>query len=728
MKNTLPIAMLLCACLAANAQSFNYKPLQAQGEIPLDFSARYSEKVEIEAKKLDSLKGKELKNELSYHAYNEFVVDAYLTSGKVIYGDELTAYLNDVLDVVLSEDKDLRDEMRVYAVKDADFNAHTTSKGIIFVNMGLLAQLATEAQLAYVLAHEVVHYANNHVRKNYDFKKTTSKNSNAYDYDVDKLAKTYYDYSKENELEADKQGYQSYFARTNYSTLAPFELMDIMLYSYLPFDEIEFDVAIFNTETFGLASEDMREFAAKEISAREDVSDIMSTHPNIKARTEAIKEFLDLKKEGSDFLVSQTRFNALREQARFESLDDYLITASYDKAIYQAFLLLQTYPTDDYLKRAIVYAVYGSAVYKNRNKLPSTVKNMDEVEGELSRIRYIIHNIENENLNTMAVAMSYEYYRNHQDDKLAKRMYEDAVWELARYHKKKLKDYELMPSFTETDSTAEEEIELNTTGKVKRLKKRKVNGAIYQMKYAFSTYLADSAFTSSFTRLVIEAEDTYDETEENIGGKGVTNVMVVTPESYTLQVKGSAINFKKSEQGEIAFVEAIKSSSKNLGVEMQLFDYKYVTKVDADRFNELQTLQLWYDEHLNHEKIGIVHYMFSRVDPICDKYGSDHLMYTGILNLSNKGANKNSGLGSRVYAGYLKLGLSIAFLPAAPFIFGVGFVPSYSSYQFVRVVNLRSDKMVLTKSYEFDQYRSTAIQNTLIYNQIDELRSEPKYK
>lgn len=758
-------------CITAMAQSFRFKPLSAQGPVPDDFTKDYYSKMQKEIERLEKSKDLDKKEEIHFHQMNEFLVDRYMTTGKVIYGDEITIYLNKVLDKVLEKHQSLRRELRVYAVRSADFNAYTTNNGIIFVNMGLLAELATEAQLAYVLAHEIVHYVENHVRKDYDFKGDILQNRSTFDDNTVAVSKSYYSFSKEHEIEADQKGYTEYFAHTGYSKLAPFELMEIMLYSYLPFDEIEFDINILNSKHYGISNLELREFEAQPISARDDVSDAMSTHPNIKKRTEALYDFLRKKKEGSDFLVSETDFYRVRDLARFESLDDYLRTARFDRAIYQAFLLMKKYPDDDYLKRAIVFAIYGTSVYKNYFELPPYVKNMKGVEGELSRVRNILKKIEPESLNILAVAKTYEYYKLHPDDLLAKRMYQDAMWELTHFHNKKLTYFDEMPAFSQTeagDSTAntkvpEAEVEMKTTGKVKRLKEnKKESQEFFDAKYAFSSYLEDTSFTNYFLKLASAVQSfnenqlprvatksnkkgdaitlqelrkrpdlfpgeffVYPEKKRNLGGQGIYSAFVITPEIYSLKTRQEGLNYKKSAQSLNYFVNDLQQSANNLGMNLEIFDYKLVD--DSDRFNDMQLLQLWYDERNEHKNVDMVTYMFDRIHPLCDKYNTSHLLASGSVSVNTKGMKEFERDVQKAGVLFSVLIGSAVFFPAAPFITGTALMPTQKTFQYMRVIDLKTDKVVYYRSLETKQIRSRSNSKALMYNQLNEISSKPKY-
>jgi len=772
MKHLINLSLVFVLSTSAMAQTFDFRPLSAQGSIPEDFSKNYYAKMQAEIDRIGNLKSTERSEEVEFHQMNEFLVDAFMTSGKVIYGDEITDYLNKVLDKLLANHKSLRNEIRVYAVRDAEFNAYTTNNGIIFVNMGLLAELATEAQLAYVLAHEVVHYAENHVRKDHKYKKEAIKQSGTLARNSVDIDERYYAFSKEHEIEADEKGYKDYFEQSGYSKVAPFELMDIMLYSYLPFDEVEFDVDFLNSKHFGIASKELRDFEALPISAREDVSDSLSSHPNIKKRTEALSNFLKKKKEGSDFLVSEQEFIYVRNLARYESLDDFLRTAKFDRAIYQAFLLMQQYPDDDYLKRAVAFAIYGTSVYKNYGQLPPHVHRMIGTEGELSRVRYILKKVDAESLNILAVAKTYEYYNAHPDDLLAKRIYQDALWELTHYHGKTLSFFKEIPTIEtvaegDTTSQEEEEVEMATTGKVKRLKenKKEIEEDIFSSKYAFSSYLEDSAFTNYFSKLV-KAVEIFNEKElprlatsqnkkgkeqtlkdvrnrkkmpaghyyvypnkkENIGGKGIKSALVITPESYTLHAGFKGLDYQNSVESLDTYVKDLQTTASNLKIKLEIFDYKYVDDFDSEKFNDMQLLQMWYEERNLHKNVDMVTYMFDRVNPLCAKYNTNHLLYTGTVSIKTMGLSEFKDASKKTNSGYAKLATAFILPPSAPFIIGASVIPTFNTYQFIRVIDMQTDKVVYYNSYETKQLRNRSTTKALTYNQLNEMSAKPKYK
>jgi predicted Zn-dependent protease len=84
---------------------------------------------------------------------------ALRTSGRVVGDPALTAY---VREVVCRVGGPLCQDVRVYVVQTPDVNAAMAPNGAMQVWTGLLLRVENEAQLAYVVAHEMGHYVKRH--------------------------------------------------------------------------------------------------------------------------------------------------------------------------------------------------------------------------------------------------------------------------------------------------------------------------------------------------------------------------------------------------------------------------------------------------------------------------------------------------------------------------------------------------------------------------------------
>jgi predicted Zn-dependent protease len=81
------------------------------------------------------------------------------TSGRLVTDPALNAYVRGVVCKVAAE---YCRDLRVYVMQIPEFNASMAPNGFMVVLTGLLLRSRDEAQLAYVLAHEVSHYERRH--------------------------------------------------------------------------------------------------------------------------------------------------------------------------------------------------------------------------------------------------------------------------------------------------------------------------------------------------------------------------------------------------------------------------------------------------------------------------------------------------------------------------------------------------------------------------------------
>lgn len=84
-----------------------------------------------------------------------------LKASKLLVRDQaLDAYLRNVLCGLISEDKCRA--IRIYVVRNPDFNASMAPNGMMLVNSGLLLRTRDEAELAAILGHEFSHFERRH--------------------------------------------------------------------------------------------------------------------------------------------------------------------------------------------------------------------------------------------------------------------------------------------------------------------------------------------------------------------------------------------------------------------------------------------------------------------------------------------------------------------------------------------------------------------------------------
>lgn len=96
---------------------------------------------------------------------------ALLKSGHVRADPALAAYLQAIMERVFPE---FAGQLQVQVANDSSLNAFALPQGTVFINMGLLARLENEAQLATILAHEGSHFIHRHGYQNIRHAKSLS--------------------------------------------------------------------------------------------------------------------------------------------------------------------------------------------------------------------------------------------------------------------------------------------------------------------------------------------------------------------------------------------------------------------------------------------------------------------------------------------------------------------------------------------------------------------------
>lgn len=381
----------------AQKQDFNnFQTLRSEGAIPKDFNTSTQDKIEADlAVRRETLSEQEQKD---FTKKIHFGVDELLQSGKIIYGDEISNYVSKVAKNLLKDNPELYNELRFYTVKSNITNALSTDQGIILVTTGLISQLTSEAELAYVLAHEIIHYTEKHAMDWFEF----SKNE-----DVINRMKEMSIHSQDREFEADVKGIDLYL-KSGYSKEHMTVLFDVLAYSYLPIDEVPFPQTYFNTEICNIPSKNFPE-NKYDIKLDENYDDRRSTHPNIKRRKTKALETADTLSgwgKATNFLPIE-EFKYVRNIARFERLRSDMLDKSYDQAIYTIFILEKSFPNSLYLTRMKCQAWNGLSFARSKQRDNfnfQTYGKLNEfgLEGEIATLQVFLLKLSKIEIATLA--------------------------------------------------------------------------------------------------------------------------------------------------------------------------------------------------------------------------------------------------------------------------------------------------------------------------------------
>jgi beta-barrel assembly-enhancing protease len=384
-----------------------YQPLKCSGEIPAEFRTLLSAKVQKSMTTESTIKRtySDKKSVVDFISKSNRSLDELLTSGKVLFGDSISNYLDRVASIILKFDPETKEQLRFYAIKSDEVNAFATSEGAIFVTIGLMARLENEAQLAYVLAHEITHFLNKHsismvLEEN---KIESNSNINWYHRQGETIAKLSA-FSKEFEMEADQFGLYL-LAKAGYSKDGAKSMLEILLKYSLEIEEKKFDPHFMELDSMLFPAQftvDTMQYIIDYSSERDDK---YSSHPNIRKRQAAIESLLkDMSgEEGELFFLGEQKFNQIKLLAQYETIHLNILNQNYVYAIYNAQVQLQSDPDNQYIEESLGKALYGLSRYKSCFDYNEIKDGYINSKGQLQRCYSLFYILSNGQINIIAI-------------------------------------------------------------------------------------------------------------------------------------------------------------------------------------------------------------------------------------------------------------------------------------------------------------------------------------
>ena len=656
-----------------NAQQFakDYTPISSSGTLPDEF-LKTARAMSVEDIKTIGY-GQDRAVKQQFVMANNYFLKDLLLSGEVLINDPLTKYVNKVADEVLKSNPLLRQQIHIYVTKSSDVNAYAFDKGFIFINVGLLAQLENEAQLAYVLAHEIDHVMKKHSVTEYVENVKLENGTSSYErgsYDERSLAK--YKFSKEQESDADIEGL-NLIKKTNYSIKALNGAFDVLQYSYLPFELVDFKKSFFEDEYLTLPDTLFLK-KTSEIKANDDYDDTKSTHPNIRKRRGAIEPELKVSDEASrkKYLVSEEVFKSTRESARFELCRLYMVERDYMNAIYASYILLEKYPDNLFLKKTVSQGLYNVLVNKsttgNRSTLSisgnSTMSSRSyaipdyaSIEGASQRVYYMMENLESKELNTLALSYTFKAHKQYPDDKTLSAL-TDSLFsfminsnslflnDFSKKSKAELKSLDTV-AVVKVDST---DVEESKYSKIKKQQQKvEVETDDNFTKYAFVGLLKDDEFVNRYSKMARGLTQKPTTTDEYVKKSkpqakkkttdapffGIDKVVFIDP--FYMKVKNEHgnenVQFYESEDRQQVLLDIQKKCADRLKLQYTCLTTKDIAAGDIEKYNDNALLNEWLGERFKHgDNNDELVTSSENMKQLIDKLGAKYVAWSGVYN------------------------------------------------------------------------------------------------
>jgi hypothetical protein len=737
MKKTIAFTLLLVfynSFGTLKAQDLNdFTRLEAKGAIPKDFLIRSSEKI-----KTDQEANEDKDLDKKFFESTRYAIDELLLSGQILFNEELSIYLNKVASYTLSGEKELLSQLRFYVLKSTDVNAYSTDQGIIFFTTGLLAQLENEAQLAYIIAHEASHFILKHVREGYVEDKEIRSGTGKYERTNNKsVISQLTTYQKENELAADRKGIEIYL-KTEYGTDEIFSSFEMLLYSYLPFNELKFDTNFFNTEFFKIPSIYFPD-TSNTILLDEDYDDSDHSHPNIQTRIDKAFEVLgENKSQGNlKYKISETDFIRIRHLARFEGLNLLLSQREYVKTLYTVFLLKKEFPNNRFIDLCTVKALYGLAKYKNAGRYDEVTEKPQNIEGESYMLHYFFSIIEREALSVLAYRFAYDMRVKYGADKTFALYEQDMKKELAINSEIRLNDLKDVPYYSAgqdqkepslifdiDDSIAKVEIselskyeKIRLKKKLQELKERKEDpesSADDYYLYGLSDLVSNGKFIDELMAISkaerIEANENIDEDDQKKSNESFDNVVLVDPYLVYHSFRNEE-NFEQAELNKIEVANLLSQDYPKLELNTTLIDSKQLNEENVAQYNEIGLIFQWMQEIVEHDEIGMISSSNDLMETVSTKYGTEHFVFTGFFGYKDRKKPTSWRLAG------------LAFFPLIPLVI-LNLVIVQDNLQIVTVsVNSSTDQIEFSSSEDFAMYGSPKVIEVYIYDLLYRLKN-----
>lgn len=780
MKKHVFLGFLFCISFAFSslfAQDFSkdYKPLKAKGNIPADFTDSYIKKIRDDKRggivSSDRRSDKKLKDE--FKTISHYAIDRNLLSGKVLFGDPVTDYINKVADKLLENDPDLRKKLRFYAVKDAEVNAFSTYQGIVFVNLGLLAQVQNEAQLAFVLAHEIAHYTENHVMTSYLRTQRALKSR-----DFNKLHRSdkvieLSSYSKEYEFEADELALKR-MLKTDYGIQYMEGIFDVLMYSYLPYDEVDFTKTFLENENYYFP----KEFLLKKtqaIKVSEDYDDSKSSHPNIRRRKELFEKLVEKSREkgaNKAYLTSEKEFEIAQWQSRFEMSRIYLANQNYGMAIYNSFLLLQQYPDNAYAQIVLAKAIFGLGCH-GILKIDKSVSNQElskkiefsngvfddytKLEGSVQGMYYFFYQFNREELIGLGVKQLWEAASKFGDKHGIKDYAEKALHFYVEEYNKPLSSFLTKPRaelLKELETSLEEakakESENATKSKIEKIEQKKDAQVTEKLQkesdfngYVFYSLKDNPAFKSVYLdaydkkkpktkqkqeRLTLkekaekikEEEREEKRAEKNGESLGIKRVVLLEP--YYVYLRNKTMlhtdldfvpDFSKADVEREKLTNVLASASKATGVNIHLIDPKTFGAKEIEKYNDMAALKVWLSEFSNLDGREFLITETHELNDMMNELRMEHVMLAGVI----KGKVATSASWIFVWPRIIVFPPSVqVYSDQAPL--NVGFITG-------SIIDIKNASKVFEQEYEFNLGIDSDILKQYFYHIFNQIGRKP---
>jgi Zn-dependent protease with chaperone function len=313
-------------------------------------------------------------------------------------------YLQAVVQKIISSNPDLKStDVRVVFSRDWWPNASCMADGSIAINAGLYIFLRNEAELAFVISHELAHYYLHHHEKEikayvekindkeYQKKlRQISRHGYSVNQQLDDLLKTMvFDsrrHGRDNEAEADEYalrfmkntGYDCNAIKTCLQTLD--DIDDTTYFNSPPVIQKELGFSSYPFKESWITKQSSIFSQIKEDDSPESKkeSDSLKTHPDCEKRILLFEaHWKDDGEKRTSFLVNEEKFNELKRQLFYEIMEECYHEDELSRNLYYGLALLENEPGNRFAVYSVVRCFNRLWYLQKNHELKQAIEKED---------------------------------------------------------------------------------------------------------------------------------------------------------------------------------------------------------------------------------------------------------------------------------------------------------------------------------------------------------------
>jgi hypothetical protein len=672
---TLSLLLLFTGFMGYAQQNLkeNYTPLKSSGNLPDIFTQNIRTIIKDDINELNKQKDEDRGIKSTYLTAANYEIEKIVKSGNTLINDEVTNYLNELAGVILKDNIALKNQLHIYTLKSPVVNAYSYDKGYIFIDIGLIAQAETEAQLAFILAHEISHYVKKHNINGYV--KNTKIDKGNYDGKTseDKLIEKC-QYSKEHESEADIEGFR-FIELTNYDFKQAEKAFDVLQYAHLPFELVEFQKSYFNHGAYKIPDA----YFLKEVSSIRNNSaedDTKHTHPNTAKRKQAIGELIAKRSNAGrvNYIVGKEKFDYIRDLSRMELCRLYLKNRDYMNAFYAAYILEKKYPQNQYLAEIMSKCMYaitlysrGDLRYDSDSYLENGIISHTDVESFPQQVYYLANKMPTNEWTILSLDYVYRKHKKFPDNKVLN-AYSDSLFKLMKSTSWGITDFvrtnvKVVPVAPTVD-TLHKEIEPTASktdliANIQRENSYKNTDTAYYKEIYVDLFMDDKEFVSKFPPAGAKEENSGGFSNYTTGPKPPAAAKAKTKkdqykevhvekaillEPFYLKInekKDEEVQYIDSDTKQEKFVTTVNDCAKKQNFQLVNLDPSLIASNEVDKVNDYSVINDWFYEKFDatsNSKNPI--FNTDEISALIRKYSTQYVLKTGVVSYKSKRGRK----------------------------------------------------------------------------------------